>query len=190
MTSRVEGWIVSPRKSRRKSACFSRTRTSTPVRASSNPSIMPAGPPPAMAQRTAGYSLIARASPLGSEPTPHELVEGVRLLHVREMPSVSDLFVARSENQARDALVLVGRSAGILAATHDQAGNLERWQLRHEIEIKDRRGAAQESRRRRRGNGIADLLPALRLPRLVGAGEPALERGVGDRRERGCLGDG
>ena len=27
MTSSVEGWIVSPRKSRRKSACFSRTRT-------------------------------------------------------------------------------------------------------------------------------------------------------------------
>jgi hypothetical protein len=47
------GWIVSPRKSRRKSACFSSTSTETPARASSNPSIMPAGPPPAIQQRTA-----------------------------------------------------------------------------------------------------------------------------------------
>src|SRR5882724_8635092 len=39
--------MVSPRKSRRKSACFSRTTTETPARARSNPSIMPAGPPPA-----------------------------------------------------------------------------------------------------------------------------------------------
>ena len=30
----VEGWMVSPRKSRRKSACFSSTTTSTPARAS------------------------------------------------------------------------------------------------------------------------------------------------------------
>ena len=43
--------MVSPRKSRRKSLCFSSTMTSTPARASRNPSIMPAGPPPAMQQR-------------------------------------------------------------------------------------------------------------------------------------------
>src|ERR1700692_92361 len=42
--------MVSPRKSRKKSACFSRTRTSTPARASRKPSTMPAGPPPAMQQ--------------------------------------------------------------------------------------------------------------------------------------------
>src|ERR1700704_1577896 len=52
MSSRVEGWMVSPRKSRRKSACFSRTSTGTPARASSTPAIMPAGPPPAMQQAT------------------------------------------------------------------------------------------------------------------------------------------
>ena len=51
ISSSVEGWIVSPRKSRRKSACFSRTMTSMPARARRNPSIMPAGPPPAMQQR-------------------------------------------------------------------------------------------------------------------------------------------
>ncbi len=44
--------MVSPRKSRRKSACFSSTSTDTPARARSRPSIMPAGPPPAMQQRT------------------------------------------------------------------------------------------------------------------------------------------
>ena len=37
MTSSVEGWMVSPRKSRRKSACFSSTTTSTPARASRKP---------------------------------------------------------------------------------------------------------------------------------------------------------
>src|SRR5579864_5286153 len=40
--------MVSPRKSRRKSACFSRTRTSIPARANRYPSIIPAGPPPTM----------------------------------------------------------------------------------------------------------------------------------------------
>src|SRR5918999_660305 len=47
-SSRVEGWTVSPRKSRRKSACFSSTTTSCPCRARSSPSIIPDGPPPAM----------------------------------------------------------------------------------------------------------------------------------------------
>src|SRR3712207_4756761 len=46
----VEGCTVSPRKSRRKSACFSSTVTSTPARASSRPSTMPAGPPPTTRQ--------------------------------------------------------------------------------------------------------------------------------------------
>src|SRR5262249_38999619 len=40
--------MVSPRKSRRKSACFSRTRTSIPARASRYPNIIPAGTPPAI----------------------------------------------------------------------------------------------------------------------------------------------
>ena len=48
ITSRVDGWIVSPRKSLRKSACFSTTTTSTPARASRKPSISPAGPAPAI----------------------------------------------------------------------------------------------------------------------------------------------
>jgi hypothetical protein len=47
---------VSPRKSRRKSACFSSTSTSTPALASSSPSIAPAGPQPAMQQVTSVVS--------------------------------------------------------------------------------------------------------------------------------------
>src|SRR4051794_6045912 len=42
----VEGWTVSPRKSRRNVSCFSSTTTGTPALASSSPSTMPAGPPP------------------------------------------------------------------------------------------------------------------------------------------------
>src|SRR5258708_7515696 len=48
ISSSVEGWMVSPRKSRRKSACFSSTTTSTPARARRYASIIPAGPPPTM----------------------------------------------------------------------------------------------------------------------------------------------
>src|SRR6516165_357049 len=53
--------MVSPRKSRRKSGCFSRTTTSTPARASRKPSIIRAGPPPAMQQPVinASWLLIA-----------------------------------------------------------------------------------------------------------------------------------
>src|SRR2546423_9496064 len=40
--------MVSPRKSRRKSSCFSSTIMGTPARASRKPSIIPAGPPPTM----------------------------------------------------------------------------------------------------------------------------------------------
>src|SRR5271155_56635 len=57
----VEGCTVSPRKSRRKSACFSSTVTSTPPRASSSPAIIPAGPPPTITHVV--FSLIASSSP-------------------------------------------------------------------------------------------------------------------------------
>src|ERR1700689_569982 len=45
--------MVSPRKSRRKSACFSSTTASIPARASRKPHTIPAGPPPTMQQRVA-----------------------------------------------------------------------------------------------------------------------------------------
>src|SRR5213078_1420502 len=56
-----------PRKSRRKSACFSRTTTSTPARANNSPSIIPAGPPPAMQHRTDIASSAMRAPDSVSE---------------------------------------------------------------------------------------------------------------------------
>src|SRR5260221_1754015 len=65
MISSVEGWMVSPRKSRRKSACFSSTMTAIPARARRKPSIIPAGPPPAMQQvvaRVRGATRAARVS--------------------------------------------------------------------------------------------------------------------------------
>src|SRR6185437_2616539 len=68
MTSSVEGWTVSPRKSRKKSLCFSSTVTSTPARARRNPRTMPAGPPPAMQQRVVRN----RAAGLGDRLTPRE----------------------------------------------------------------------------------------------------------------------
>ena len=63
ITVKVEGCTVSPRKSRRKSPCFSSTSDVTPARASRKPSIMPAGPPPTMQHwvRVA----VSRASPAG-----------------------------------------------------------------------------------------------------------------------------
>ena len=72
----VEGWIVSPRKSRRKSACLSSTTVLTPARANRNPSIIPAGPPPAM-QHVAchAFKSLSRCAggPLESQPVaePH-----------------------------------------------------------------------------------------------------------------------
>src|ERR1700761_8588643 len=51
MTCNVEGCTVSPRKSRKKSACFSSTSVSTPARPRRYPSIIPAGPPPTMQHR-------------------------------------------------------------------------------------------------------------------------------------------
>src|SRR6516225_5880594 len=48
--------MVSPRKSRRKSPCFSSTTTSTQARASSNPNMSPHGPPPTMQQRVESCS--------------------------------------------------------------------------------------------------------------------------------------
>src|SRR6266508_6488915 len=53
--------MVSPRKSRRKSACFSSTTTSTPARASRKPSISPHGPPPTMQHRVECCSAAIRA---------------------------------------------------------------------------------------------------------------------------------
>src|SRR5207253_5628218 len=104
MTSSVEGWIVSPRKSRRKSACFSRTSTSTPARANSSPSMIPAGPPPTTQHRT--ETLSAAMDPLryplslvpamqkGNLQEQHEAIEG-------EEDSQASQAEAEKEQRAR-----------------------------------------------------------------------------------------
>src|SRR6478752_3616057 len=78
--------MVSPRKSRRKSRCFSRTSTSTPARASRKPNIMPAGPPPAMQQVvlicSMGRRALLAAKVLALQPRRHVLVLAFEL-HAR-----------------------------------------------------------------------------------------------------------
>ena len=56
----VDGWMVSPRKSRKKSACFSSTTTSMPARARTRPSIIPAGPAPAITHELCNGSMGAQ----------------------------------------------------------------------------------------------------------------------------------
>src|SRR5580692_10948223 len=57
--------MVSPRKSRRKSECFSSTTTSMPARASRKPQTIPAGPPPTMQQRAATDSEVGFSCCIG-----------------------------------------------------------------------------------------------------------------------------
>src|SRR5436853_1345531 len=68
--------MVSPRKSRRKSSCFSSTTMGTPARASKKPSIIPAGPPPAMQHvvRMCPIPAPAPTAALTFEPGRHVLV--------------------------------------------------------------------------------------------------------------------
>ena len=91
------GCIVSPRKSRRKSACFSRTRTETPARAKRKPSIMPAGPPPAMQQLTVTSPasialLVARLCPHPIHRGPHRKRSGGNALHGLRRGRMNDLL--------------------------------------------------------------------------------------------------
>src|SRR5215212_7370361 len=55
--------MVSPRKSRKKSVCFSSTVTDRPARASNRASIRPAGPPPTMQQSSVLSNGIADTMP-------------------------------------------------------------------------------------------------------------------------------
>src|SRR5438094_9174021 len=48
--------MLSPRKSRKKSACFSSTTTGAPARASKYPAMIPAGTPPTITHRACNFS--------------------------------------------------------------------------------------------------------------------------------------
>src|SRR3712207_1040498 len=124
MISIVEGWMVSPRKSRRKSPCFSSTSTSTPRLASSSPSIAPAGPPPAITLVAGRTSCVcpegsrARGSCLTCESSirPPSFVRDLRCLHYgRSQPGraielgMTDRFLGDGRRGIQDPL-LAGRS--------------------------------------------------------------------------------
>ena len=92
------------------------------------------------------------------EPAQHDAVEGVGMLDIGEMPGVGDLLVAAAGDELGDALVAGGRRALIIGAADHQRRHLERRQIGDEVEILDRRGAAEKSRRRGADDGVADLL--------------------------------
>src|SRR5689334_587754 len=77
------------------------------------------------------------------EPAEHDPVEGVRSLDIREMLHAGDFLVARVRHQPGEAAVFAGRGAGIVRPAHDQERHAYRRQLWHEIEIEDRRAAAE-----------------------------------------------
>src|ERR1700736_4706440 len=105
-----------------------------------------------------------KAMPLHSsamrvEPSHHDAVEGLWMLDIGEMPGVRDLLVAAAGDELGDALVAGGRRPLVIGAADDQGRDLHRGQFRHEIEIEDRPGATEKSRRRRAADGGMDLLP-------------------------------
>src|SRR2546421_12880976 len=109
---------------------------------------------------------MATLQPRRSAPTPQpsqeNLIEGLGALDVGEMPRVGDLLVACARDQLGDAPILCRGRARILAAADDQGRYLERGQLGCPIEVQDRGGATEKARGRGRGDGVADLLPAMR----------------------------
>src|SRR4030088_172383 len=113
------------------------------------------------------------------EPAEHDAVEGVGRLDIREMLHAGDLFVARARHQPGEAPVLAGRGAGIVRAAYDQERHPHRGEVRHEIEIEDRRAATEIAGRSGADDGVADLCPAARVLRLEGIGQPAFDRAVG-----------
>ena len=116
MSCIVDGWTVSPRKSRKKSACFSMTTTSMPARASKKPSIIPAGPPPAIAQRVPIGSDIRRLRrnvSMGNRAAASRTKRG-------ENPVSQPPFVRRLRR--RRGRALSGEARGDLILVSDVAG--------------------------------------------------------------------
>ncbi len=100
------------------------------------------------------------------------------------MPAPGQLLVARAGDEGGEAAVLAGRRSGIVGAAEDEGRHPHRGEARHEIEVEDRGAAAELAGGRGAGDGVADLPPAAGVLRLEIIGEPALDRGVGQRRQR------
>jgi hypothetical protein len=83
---------VSPRKSRRKSACFSATVTSSPWRSSSTAIMSPAGPPPTIMQSVSMWMLMGTQSRCACQQVNH---------HFDSAP-VADAAIASSRDELSD----------------------------------------------------------------------------------------
>jgi hypothetical protein len=92
--------------------CFSSTIVATPARASRNPSMIPAGPPPAMQQRVASVAVMRGLSsgPMGLVPS-LEAIQGRRAIRRdsaawRDAPAVT--FEAQAPSHAEPGLHALG----------------------------------------------------------------------------------
>ena len=175
--------MVSPRKSRRKSACFSSTSTDTPARARSRPSIMPAGPPPAMQHRTVldAEAMPPRCyTPPAREPGTRGERRQFRLGFWNDQPErIAGQSISRRRRAARRARGRIRRGAGLRPSRPHRRAQPAR--LRRE-------GAHRQSRRRVRRagarRGLRGGLDRHRGGRRRGV-RAAARRGHPDRLRRG-----
>src|SRR5581483_8721944 len=130
MICRVDGWTVSPRKSRRKSACFSSTTVRMPARASNSPTIIPAGPPPATQHviRRGSFGMINPPLRHGWQKIPGMKTHRVRIpfslgsFRHTEEPTMSVLTTTSSwARRSLMAAAIVATGALTLGATTNQA---------------------------------------------------------------------
>src|SRR4051812_25375645 len=129
--SMVDGWTVSPRKSRKKSACFSSTRTRQPARANSRPAIIPAGPPPTtIRSRSASFFADAMTSCRRAGEWPSTLAKRTRLMrsplalaHQCRIGDTGPVTCSKARMEAdfrtsgfSDALVILGAAGLVIPA--------------------------------------------------------------------------
>src|SRR6185436_13268757 len=188
ITSSVEGWTVSPRKSRRKSACFSSTTTETPARARRTPSIIPAGPPPAMQQCVSNvmsaFRLQSGFAPRGLE-RPLEEAGGVVVLRLQRQRGAElgdrlvDLLLA-DERQAEEVVrgEVARCQSNRLARVRDGLGEVALLQvLQREVALREAvariggdralKGLQRLVVASERGERVAHVRPRIRVARVV-----------------------
>src|SRR6185437_2189247 len=113
MSSSVEGCTVSPRKSRRKSACFSSIATRTPARANRSPSIIPAGPPPTTQHCLSGGELTRAHRSVPDRPLA-EFFAHDQLQPGPELGDGAHLYVDEADRQSEVADGLFSNGRGHL----------------------------------------------------------------------------
>src|SRR5215468_2667082 len=127
--------MVSPRKSRKKSLCFSSTVTRMPARASRNPSIMPAGPPPAMQQvvcrRSFDMDLVASNLALGAGALRRAKITTLSLINADPGLALVDQKIERRRlaNDARQDAMGLAAVVGLMVEEMQQ----NRGQILHNL---------------------------------------------------------